>query len=176
MLNEKYSKPYFLQKNSYWFLSSDTPCPSTNDFSQFFQHKLKNICKVFLLKSTLIQKKILWRINFVFIKFSPKALLFEKLQNECKNPSLLHKATCIRSDHAGAVAKFHVHGSILQEVLIRNIKNSKNDIFDATSEKSLYLRNWNLNMGTFLNSHMWCNLGNHNLGWNRSILILVQNY
>ncbi len=55
-------------------------------FSQFFQHKLKNICEVFLLASILIWKKILWRINFVLTKFSPNALLFKKLQNECKNP------------------------------------------------------------------------------------------
>ncbi len=45
------------------------------------------------------------RINFVVIKLSPNALLFEKLQNECKNPSFFHKVACIRSDHAGAVVK-----------------------------------------------------------------------
>ncbi len=38
------------------------------------------------------------------------ALLFEKLQNESKNLSFLHKVTCIRSDHTGAVAKFNIHG------------------------------------------------------------------
>ncbi len=27
------------------------------------------------------------------------AVLFEKLQNECKNPPFLHKALCIQSDH-----------------------------------------------------------------------------
>ncbi len=41
--------------------------------------KLKNIREVFLLESKLIWKKILWRINFVLPKFSPNALLFEKL-------------------------------------------------------------------------------------------------
>ncbi len=61
-------------------------------FLQFFQHKSKNFCEVFLFESILIRKKILWKVNFVLIKFSPNALLFEKLQNECKNPSLLHKA------------------------------------------------------------------------------------
>ncbi len=49
---------------------------------------------------------------FLPIKFSPNTLLIEKLQNECKNPSLFHRVTCIRSDHAGAVAKFHIHGFI----------------------------------------------------------------
>ncbi len=44
-------------------------------------------------------KKILWRINFVFIKFSLNALLFEKSRNECKNPSFLHKTICTVSDH-----------------------------------------------------------------------------
>ncbi len=84
----------------------------TNRFSQIFQHKLKNIREVFLLGSILIQKKILWRINFVLIKFLPNALLFEKLQNECKN-SFLHKVTCVRSDHTGAVAQFYIHGFVL---------------------------------------------------------------
>ncbi len=116
LLHKKYSKPHFFQKNFYWFLSPDTPFPSkwpclhTNGFSQFFQHKLKNIGEVLLLESMLIQRKILWRINFVLIQFSPNALLFEKLQNECKNPSFLHKVTRIRLDHAGTVAKFHIHG------------------------------------------------------------------
>ncbi len=100
LLHEKYSKPQFLQKSLETFLSPDTPFPSkwsypfTNGFSQFFQHKLKNfgavfllesilknIGEVFLLKSILNRKKILWRINFVLIKFSSNALLFEKLQN-----------------------------------------------------------------------------------------------
>ncbi len=53
----------------------------------------------------LIPKKILWRINLVLTKFLPNALLFEKLQNGCKNVSFLHKFTCFRSDNAGAVAK-----------------------------------------------------------------------
>ncbi len=93
--------------------TSKWPCPTTNGLSQFFQHKLKNIRKVFLLESLLIRKKILWRINFVLIKFSPNALLFQKLQDECKKTSFLHKVICIRLDHAGAVAKFHIHGFIL---------------------------------------------------------------
>ncbi len=37
--------------------------------SVIFKCKLKNTHKVSLLESILIQKKILWRINFVFIKF-----------------------------------------------------------------------------------------------------------
>ncbi len=124
LLSKKYSKPHFLQKSLRWFLSpnasfpSKWSCPPTNGFSQFFQHKLKNIREVFLLESMLIRKKILWRINFALIKFSTNALLFEKLQNECKNSSFLHKVTCIRSDHADAVAKFHIHGFILQETLV----------------------------------------------------------
>ncbi len=94
-------------------IPSKWSCPPTNGFSQFFKNKLKNIHKVFLLESILILNKILWRINLVLIKFSPNALLFEKLQNECKNPSFLHKVTCIRSDHEGAVTKFHIHAFIL---------------------------------------------------------------
>ncbi len=78
---------------------------------------MKNIREVSLLESILIGKKILWRISFVLEKFSPNALLFEKLQNEYKNSSFLHKVTCIWSNHAGAVAGFHIHGFILQEVL-----------------------------------------------------------
>ncbi len=114
MLHEKYSKSHFSQKSLYWFL---------NGFPQFFQHKLKNIQEVFQLKSILISKKILWRINFVLIKFSPNALLSAKLENECKNPQFLHKVTCIRSDHPGAVAKFHIHGFILKKALARNIRS-----------------------------------------------------
>ncbi len=82
---EKYSKSHFLQKSLYWFLLPDTSFPSkwsctpTNGFSQFFQHKLKNICEVFQLESILIRNKILWGINLVLTKFSPNALLFVKL-------------------------------------------------------------------------------------------------
>ncbi len=47
-----------------------------------FECKLKNIHEVLLLKSILIQKKILWIINFVLIKFSLNAILFGKLRNE----------------------------------------------------------------------------------------------
>ncbi len=42
---------------------SKLSCPPTNDFLQFFQHKLKNIRKVFLLGSILNRKKILWRLT-----------------------------------------------------------------------------------------------------------------
>ncbi len=107
---------YFLQKSLYWYLSLDTPfpskwsCPPTNGFTQFFQGKLMNIHEVLLLESILIRKKILRWINFVLIKFSLNALLFEKLQNECKNPLSLYKVTSIGSDHAGVVAKYHIHG------------------------------------------------------------------
>ncbi len=82
-------------------------------FRNFFHHKLKNIHKVFLLESIFIWMKILCRINFVLIKFSSNVSLFEKLHNECKNPSFLRKVTCIRLDHAGGVAEFHIHGFIL---------------------------------------------------------------
>ncbi len=67
--------------------------------SAIFKCKLKNIHKALLLVSTLIQKKILWRINFVLIKFSLNALIFERSQNKCKNLSFLHKTTCIESEH-----------------------------------------------------------------------------
>ncbi len=94
-------------------IPSKWSCLRTNGYSQFFQHKLKNIREIYLLESILIWKKILWRIDLVLIKFSPNALLFQKLQNECKNPSFLHEVTRIRSDHTGAVAKSHIHGYIL---------------------------------------------------------------
>ncbi len=45
---------------------------------------MKNIYKVLLLESILIRKKILWRKNFVLIKFLLNGLLFEKSWNECK--------------------------------------------------------------------------------------------
>ncbi len=64
-----------------------------------FEFKLKNMYKVFLRESKPIRKKILRRINFVLIKFSLKTLFFEKLWNECKNPSFLHKAMCMESGH-----------------------------------------------------------------------------
>ncbi len=60
---------------------------------------MKNIHQVLQLKSLLIQKKILWIINFVTIKFSLNALVFEKSWKECKNPSFLYKAMSIQSDH-----------------------------------------------------------------------------
>ncbi len=63
-----------------------------------FKCKLKNVLEVLPLRSILIWKKILWRINSVLIKFSIKALFLEKSWNECKNPSFLHKAMCIESD------------------------------------------------------------------------------
>ncbi len=108
-------------KKVYIDFCRQTPLPlkmvmsPVNGFSQFFQHKLKNIRKVFLLGNILIWRKILWRINFVLIKFLPNSLLFEKLQNGCKNPSFLHQVTCIRSDHAGTIAKFLIHGLILSK-------------------------------------------------------------
>ncbi len=49
--------------------------------------------------------------------FAKNSLLFEKLQNECKNSSFLQKVTCIRSDHVGAVAKFHIHGFEMTPIL-----------------------------------------------------------
>ncbi len=102
-----YKKGYIdLSPNTRTLFLSKWSCLPTNGF----QHKLKNIHEVLLLETILIWKKILWRINFVLIKFSLNALLFEKLRNEYKNPSFLHKVTCIRSDHAGAVAKFCIHG------------------------------------------------------------------
>ncbi len=80
----------FVARHTLILFSSKWSCPPINDFSQFFQHKLKSILKVFLLESIFTWKKILWWINFVLIKFSPNALLFKKLQNECKNPTFLH--------------------------------------------------------------------------------------
>ncbi len=68
--------------------------------SAIFYCKLKNIHEVLLLESILIWKEILWRINFVLIKFSLNVLLFEKSWNECKNPSFLHKAMCIESNQS----------------------------------------------------------------------------
>ncbi len=59
-----------------------------------------------LLERILIRKKVLWRINFILIKFSLNALLFEKSWNECKNPSFLHKTMCIQSDH-GSMKMWH---------------------------------------------------------------------
>ncbi len=100
----------------HWFLSPEKPflskwsCPPESDFPQFFQRKLKNIRYVFLLESIHIRKKILWKINFDIIKFPSNALLFEKLQNECKNPPFLPKVTYLRSDHKGLVAKFYIRG------------------------------------------------------------------
>ncbi len=100
LLYKKYSKPHSLQKSLYWFLLPGTPFHSkwlrlpVSGFSQLFQHKLKNNRRVFLLKSILIWKKILWRINFVLAKFSLNVLFFKKLQNECENPSFHHKLTC----------------------------------------------------------------------------------
>ncbi len=64
----------------------------------FFKCTSKNIrlcCSKVLI---LIQKKILWRMNLVLIKFLLNALILEKSWNECKNPSFLHKAMCIESD------------------------------------------------------------------------------
>ncbi len=106
---------FLTKKSSYWFLWPDTlfpskwSCPPKNVFLQFFQRKLKNIHEVFLLESILIRKQMLRRINFILIKFLPNAL-FEKLQNECKNSSFLHKVTRVRLDQAGTVIKFHIHG------------------------------------------------------------------
>ncbi len=54
--------------------------------------KLKNIYEVLLLKSVLIRKKILRRINFILIKFLLNKLFLEKLTNECKKPLFFHKA------------------------------------------------------------------------------------
>ncbi len=54
--------------------------------SVIFECKLKNIHEVLLFESVLIRKKISRRINFVLIKFSLNALLFEKSWNKRKNP------------------------------------------------------------------------------------------
>ncbi len=59
--------------------------------SAIFKCKLKNIYEVLLLESILIQKKILWRINLILIKFLINALIFDKLRTKCKkNPSFHH--------------------------------------------------------------------------------------
>ncbi len=89
LLYEKYAKPHFLQNSLYIiFLSPNTPFPSKwscplNGFSQFFQHKLKNIREVFRL-NVLNRKKTLWRINFVLIKFSPNALFLKNYRMNAK--------------------------------------------------------------------------------------------
>ncbi len=80
--------------------------------SVIFYHKLKNIHAVLLLESILIQKKILWRINYVLTKFLLNALLFEKSRNKCKNPSFLQKATCISLDRGSTKMRwclFYIH-------------------------------------------------------------------
>ncbi len=64
-----------------------------------FEWKLKNVHKVLLLEMIFIWKKILWKNNFVLIKFLRNTLLFEKSWNKCKNSSFLHKAMCTESDH-----------------------------------------------------------------------------
>ncbi len=71
----------FSDYNNYYF----------HDTGYSFEPIFKNICEVFLFERILVRKKILWRINFVFIKFLPNALFFEKLQNEYKNSSFLYK-------------------------------------------------------------------------------------
>ncbi len=73
-----------------------TPCPVLPDF----------------------KKKNLWRINFIFIKFSLSVLLFEKSWNEYKNPSFFHKAMCIESEtgstfNRNAALPFYIHSFIL---------------------------------------------------------------
>ncbi len=42
-----------------------------------------------------MEERILWRINFILIKFLLNKLLSEKLRNEYKKPSFRHKAMCI---------------------------------------------------------------------------------
>ncbi len=61
--------------------------------SVIFECKLKNVYEVFLLKRVLSRKEILWKINFILIKFFLNKILLEKVQNEFKKPSFLHKAT-----------------------------------------------------------------------------------
>ncbi len=67
--------------------------------SVIFEYKLKNIYEAFLFENILIQKELLWRIKFIFIKFFLNNILLEKIRNERRKPSFLHKATCIQSDH-----------------------------------------------------------------------------
>ncbi len=67
--------------------------------STIFECELKNIHEISLLESIRIRKKILWRINFVFIKYLLNAFLFEESRNKCKNPSFLHKTTRNEWDH-----------------------------------------------------------------------------
>ncbi len=45
---------------------------------------MKNIYEVFLLESILTGKEILWRINFILIKFFLNEIPLEKIQNEWK--------------------------------------------------------------------------------------------
>ncbi len=93
LLYEKYSNSHFLQTSLYWFSLPDTifpskwACPLTNGFSQVFQLKLKNTSVVFLLKSILIRKQILWRINFVLLNFLQMHYF---LRNYRTNAKILH--------------------------------------------------------------------------------------
>ncbi len=129
-------------------------CPPTNGLSQFFQRKLKNVYEVLLPESILIQKKILWRINLVLIKCSPNAFLFEKLQDDCENPSFLHKVTCIRSYHASTVAKFHNHGFILKEALVWGVSWQWAERLDCwTSSLQLWIREIGKVPGIFGTQH-----------------------
>ncbi len=58
--------------------------------------------------------------------YSLNALFFEKLQNECRNPSFLHKVTYMRSDHTGTNAKFHNHGFIFRRLWYTSIRTVSN--------------------------------------------------
>ncbi len=108
-LHEKYSKPHFLQKSLLIFVVRHTPplkmvMSSCKCFFTIFQWKLKNNREVFLLQ---MENKL------CSYKIFTKSITFWELQNECKNPSFLRKVICIRSDHAGALTKFHIHSFIL---------------------------------------------------------------
>ncbi len=96
----------------------------TNDFSQFFQHKLKNIHEVLLLKSILIWDKILWRINFDLIKFLLNALLLGKLWNECKNSYFLHKVGPHR--HTCQVSHLQLWTLILTHQIVKLKRQQRN--------------------------------------------------
>ncbi len=76
-------------------LGDKTAVSVSEGTSVIFECKLKNILKIFLLESILTRKKILWRINFILIKFLLNKILLEKIWNECKKTAFLHKAIVV---------------------------------------------------------------------------------
>ncbi len=88
-----------------------------------FECKLKNIYEGFLLESILTREEILWRINFILIKFFLNKILLKKIQNECKKPSFHRTATRISwttgKRKENAVLPFYIHHFLLKEALVK---------------------------------------------------------